>query len=234
MRTSVLSLAVLLAVASAAGHRNLHRADKVSRCRRWAEYQALYNKKDPTRFAMPSSAARSGEGRTEVARASDEGEKKDGNVIYQMLVPGQPQSSPMSGDRHEAGRQARHEDGWNDADMIRPRWRSHPSSAMYAGCDIGGVRELTVPAGSSRPGTSGVTSTRRTAGHLGHSLRHGEVRGKNYEMALLLRDGPSLPHRGTPRAGVEVRSHNRTGPSVTGPSFHHATRMTFQAAKLQA
>jgi hypothetical protein len=58
---------------------------------RWAEYQAVYNKKDPytVRYAVIGSEKRGGSDMKWVELRMV-GETKDKNMIYQMLVPGSP------------------------------------------------------------------------------------------------------------------------------------------------
>ena len=65
-----------------------------NRCRfpevgRWAEYKALYNKKDPytIRYAVVGSEKRAGKD-LKWLELRMMGEKKDANMVYQMLVPG--------------------------------------------------------------------------------------------------------------------------------------------------
>jgi hypothetical protein len=56
---------------------------------RWAEYKALYNKKDPytIRYAVVGSEQRGGK-TLDWLELRMTGEKKDHNMVYQMLVPG--------------------------------------------------------------------------------------------------------------------------------------------------
>ncbi len=56
---------------------------------RWAEYKALYNKKDPytVRYAVVGSEKRDGK-ILEWVELRMSGAKKDQNMVYQMLVPG--------------------------------------------------------------------------------------------------------------------------------------------------
>jgi hypothetical protein len=56
---------------------------------RWAEYQALYNKKDPytIRYAVVGGEKRGGKD-LKWLELRMKGEKKEGNIVYQMLVPG--------------------------------------------------------------------------------------------------------------------------------------------------
>ncbi len=56
---------------------------------RWAEYKALYNKKDPytVRYAVVGSEKRDGK-TLDWVELRLSGEKKNHNMVYQMLVPG--------------------------------------------------------------------------------------------------------------------------------------------------
>jgi hypothetical protein len=56
---------------------------------RWAEYKALYNKKDPytVRYAVVGSEQRGGK-TLDWVELRMTGQKKDHNMVYQMLVPG--------------------------------------------------------------------------------------------------------------------------------------------------
>jgi hypothetical protein len=56
---------------------------------RWAEYKAIYNKKDPytIRYAVVGSETRGGK-ELDWIELRMSGQKKDQNMVYQMLVPG--------------------------------------------------------------------------------------------------------------------------------------------------
>ena len=85
-----LSLAILLGVASAArAQETCLEQMKFPEVGRWAEYQALYNKKDPytIRYAVVGGEKRGGKDLRWLELRMT-GEKKDGNMVYQMLVPG--------------------------------------------------------------------------------------------------------------------------------------------------
>lgn len=85
----MLSLAVLLGVASAGrAQETCIEQLKFPAVGRWAEYQALYNKKDPytIRYAVVGSERRGGKD-LKWLELRMIGEKKDGNIVYQMLVP---------------------------------------------------------------------------------------------------------------------------------------------------
>jgi hypothetical protein len=86
----MLSLAVLLSVVTAGrAQETCIEQIKFPEVGRWAEYQALYNKKDPytIRYAVVGSERRGGKD-LKWLELRMVGEKKDGNVVYQMLVPG--------------------------------------------------------------------------------------------------------------------------------------------------
>ena len=85
----MLSLAVLLGVASAGwAQETCIEQLKFPAVGRWAEYQALYNKTDPytIRYAVVGSERRGGKD-LKWLELRMIGEKKDGNIVYQMLVP---------------------------------------------------------------------------------------------------------------------------------------------------
>jgi hypothetical protein len=86
----MLSVAVLLAVATTSrAQETCIEQIKFPEVGRWAEYQALYNKKDPytIRYAVVGAERREGKD-LKWLELRMIGEKKDGNVVYQMLVPG--------------------------------------------------------------------------------------------------------------------------------------------------
>ena len=90
MRTRMLSLAILLGVASVGrAQETCIEQMKFPEVGRWAEYQALYNKKDPytIRYAVVGGEKRGGKD-LKWLELRMKGEKKEGNIVYQMLVPG--------------------------------------------------------------------------------------------------------------------------------------------------
>ena len=90
MRAPVLSIAVLLSAASAGrAQETCLEQMRFPEVGRWAEYQALYNKKDPytIRYAVVGGEKRAGKDLMWLELRVT-GEKKDGNMVYQMLVPG--------------------------------------------------------------------------------------------------------------------------------------------------
>ena len=90
MRTSIITLALLLGVASAGRAQDTCIEQvKFPAVGRWAEYQALYNQKDPytIRYAVVGRERREGKD-LKWLELRMKSEKKDGNIVYQMLVPG--------------------------------------------------------------------------------------------------------------------------------------------------
>lgn len=90
MRQLVILLA-LLAAAAAPGRAqdNCLAQIKLPPVGRWAEYKALYNKKDPytVRYAVIGTEKRGGKS-MEWVELRMTGENTDHNMVYQMLVPG--------------------------------------------------------------------------------------------------------------------------------------------------
>ena len=86
----MLSLAVLLGVASVGrAQETCFEQLKFPEVGRWAEYQALYNKKDPytIRYAVVGGEKREGKD-LKWLELRMIGENQDRNMVYQMLVPG--------------------------------------------------------------------------------------------------------------------------------------------------
>jgi hypothetical protein len=90
MRSFSLPL-VILAVAATPGGAQDNCLDQVKfpEVGRWAEYKAVYNKKDPytVRYAVVGSEKRGGK-TLDWVELRMTGQKKDQNMVYQMLVPG--------------------------------------------------------------------------------------------------------------------------------------------------
>jgi hypothetical protein len=90
MRALTLPIVLLAAVATA-GRAQDNCLDQVKfpEVGRWAEYKALYNKKDPytVRYAVVGTENRAGK-TLDWVELRMTGEKKDHNMVYQMLVPG--------------------------------------------------------------------------------------------------------------------------------------------------
>lgn len=89
MRSIILPLLLLaLATAGFAQQDCLHQI-KFPAVGRWAEYNAVYNQKDPytVRYAVVGSETREGKDLQWVEMRMT-GSKKDQNMVYQMLVPG--------------------------------------------------------------------------------------------------------------------------------------------------
>jgi hypothetical protein len=90
MRIPLLTLAIIIGSASAgSAQETCLEQMKFPEVGRWAEYQALYNKKDPytIRYAVVGGEKRGGKD-LKWLELRMTGEKKDGNMVYQMLVPG--------------------------------------------------------------------------------------------------------------------------------------------------
>lgn len=82
---------VVLATTATAGRAQDNCLDHVKfpEVGRWAEYKALYNKKDPytVRYAVVGEEKRGGK-TLDWVELQMTGQKKDQNMVYQMLVPG--------------------------------------------------------------------------------------------------------------------------------------------------
>jgi hypothetical protein len=90
MRSLILPLLGLAALATPArAQNNCLDQVKFPGVGRWAEYKALYNKKDPytVRYAVVGAEKRGGK-TLDWVELRMMGEDKDRNMIYQMLVPG--------------------------------------------------------------------------------------------------------------------------------------------------
>lgn len=190
MRSSVLSLAILLGVASAArAQETCIEQIKFPEVGRWAEYQALYNKKDPykIRYAVVGSERRGGKD-LKWLELRMTGEKKDGNVIYQMLVPG---SAAELADVQEivmkpGDKPAMKMDGMM-LNMIRGQMEKQSFlSDVCKDVTLVGAESVTVPAGKFE--TQHFRSDKYTSDSwLALNIPFAMVKsvGKNYEMALL-------------------------------------------------
>jgi len=91
MRSSTVSLVLLLAAAPAVQAQDCLEQIKFPKVGRWAEYKALYNGKDPytVRYAVIGSEKRGGADLKWVELRMM-GEDKDKNFTYQALIPGSP------------------------------------------------------------------------------------------------------------------------------------------------
>ena len=90
MRALTLPIVLLAAVATVGrAQNNCLDQVKFPEVGRWAEYKALYNKKDPytVRYAVVGTENRAGK-TLDWVELRMTGEKKDHNMVYQMLVPG--------------------------------------------------------------------------------------------------------------------------------------------------
>ena len=185
----MLSLAVLLVGASAGrAQETCIEQIKFPEVGRWAEYQALYNKKDPykIRYAVVGSEKRGGKD-LKWLELRMIGEKKDGNIVYQMLVPG---SAAELGNVEEivmkpGDKPAVKMDGMM-LKMIRGQMEKR--SFLNDACKdvtLVGPESVTVPAGKFQ--TQHFRSDKYTSDTwLTSGIPFAMVKsvGKNYEMAL--------------------------------------------------
>jgi hypothetical protein len=91
MRSSAVSLVLLLAAVPAVRAQECIEQIKFPEVGRWAEYKALYNGKDPytVRYAVIGSEKRGG-AHLKWVELRMKGADKDKNFTYQVLVPGSP------------------------------------------------------------------------------------------------------------------------------------------------
>jgi hypothetical protein len=92
MRSTLLSLTLLAGIVSASrAQDSCIELIKFPAVGRWAEYKAVYEKKNPytVRYAVVGSDKRQGKDLKWVELRMT-GETKDKNLVYQMLVPGSP------------------------------------------------------------------------------------------------------------------------------------------------
>jgi hypothetical protein len=91
MRLSTLLVLLVAAATSAEAQESCLAQVKFPKVGRWAEYKAVYDKKEPytIRYAVIGSEKRGGTAMKWVEMRMV-GNKKDRNMIYQMLVPGSP------------------------------------------------------------------------------------------------------------------------------------------------
>jgi hypothetical protein len=188
------SLVLLLGVASSGrAQETCLEQIKFPEVGRWAEYQALYNKKDPykIRYAVVGSEKRGGKD-LKWLELRMIGAKKDGNVIYQMLVPG---SAAQLGEVQEivmkpGDKPAMKMDGMM-LSMIRGQMEKQSFlSDVCKDVTLVGVESVTVPAGKFQ--TRHFRSDKYTSDSwLTLDVPFAMVKsvGKNYEMALLSHGG---------------------------------------------
>jgi hypothetical protein len=190
MRTPLFSLALLLGLASAGQAQETTCLEQIKfpAIGRWAEYQALYNKKDPytIRYAVVGGERRGGKD-LKWLELRMVGAKKNGNMVYQMLVPG---SAAEVGNVEEiimkAGdKPAMRMDGMM-LNMIRAQMEKQ--SFLKDVCKdvtLVGPERVTVPAGKFQ--TQHFRSAKYTSDSwLTFTIPFAMVKsvGKNYEMAL--------------------------------------------------
>jgi hypothetical protein len=189
MRTPMLSLVVLLGVVTAGrAQETCIEQIKFPEVGRWAEYQALYNKKDPytIRYAVVGAETRGGKD-LKWLELRMLGEKKDGNVVYQMLVPG---SVAELGDVREIVMKPGDKPAMKmDGMMLKMiRGQMEKQSFLNDVCKdvtLVGPESVTVPAGKFQ--TQHFRSDKYTSDSwLKLDIPFAMVKsvGKNYEMAL--------------------------------------------------
>jgi len=189
MRTPILSLALLLGVASAGrAQETCIEQIKFPPVGRWAEYQALYNKKDPytIRYAVVGGERRGGKD-LKWLELRMIGEKKEGNVVYQMLVPG---SAAELGNVEEIVLKTGHKPAMKmDGVMLNMiRAQMEKQSFLSDACKdvtLVGPESVTVPAGKFQ--TQHFRSDKYTSDSwLSSDIPFAMVKsvGQNYEMAL--------------------------------------------------
>lgn len=189
MRTPLLSLAVLLGVTSAGrAQESCIEQLKFPEVGRWAEYQALYNKKDPytIRYAVVGRERREGKD-LKWLELRMIGEKKDRNVVYQMLVPGSAEElADVKEIVMKAGsKPAMKMDGMM-LNMIRAQMEKQSFlNDLCKDVALVGPESVTVPAGKFQ--TRHFRSDKYTSDSwLSSDIPFAMVKsvGKNYEMAL--------------------------------------------------
>ena len=156
---------------------------------RWAEYKALYNKKDPytIRYAVVGGERRGGKD-LKWLELRMIGEKKDGNVVYQMLVPG---SVAELGDVQEIVMKPGNKPAMKMDGMMLKMIRGQMEKQSFLGdvckdVTLVGPESVTVPAGKFQ--TRHFRSDKYTSDSwLTLDIPFAMVKsiGKNYEMALL-------------------------------------------------
>jgi hypothetical protein len=190
MRTAMLSLAVLLGLASAGrAQETCIEQLRFPQVGRWAEYQALYNRKDPytIRYAVVGGERRGGKD-LKWLEFRMKGEKKNRNMVYQMLVPG---SAAEVGNVEEIVMKAGDKPAMKmDGMMLKMiRAQMEKQSFLKDVCKdvtLVGPERVTVPAGKFR--TQHFRSDKYTSDSwLTFDIPFAMVKsvGKNYEMALL-------------------------------------------------
>jgi hypothetical protein len=190
MRTPMLSLAVLLGLAATGqAQETCLEQMKFPEVGRWAEYKALYNKTDPytIRYAVVGGERRGGKD-LKWLELRMVGEKKDGNVVYQMLVPG---SVAELGDVQEIVMKPGDKPAMKMDGMMLKMIRGQMEKQSFLGdvckdVTLVGPESVTVPAGKFQ--TRHFRSDKYTSDTwLTFDIPFAMVKsvGKNYEMALL-------------------------------------------------
>jgi hypothetical protein len=206
MRTAMLSLAVLLGVASAGrAQETCIEQIKFPEVGRWAKYQALYNKKDPytVRYAVVGRERRGGKD-LKWLELRMIGEKKQQNIVYQMLVPG---SAAELGNVQEIVMKLGDKPAMKmDGTMLKMiRGQMEKQSFLNDVCKdvtLVGPESVTVPAGKFQ--TRHFRSDKYASDSwLAFDIPFAMVKsvGKNYDLALL-----SYGHRAKSSIAEEPRS----------------------------
>ena len=209
MRKPILSLAILLGMATAGqAQETCIEQLKFPEVGRWAEYKAVYNQKDPytIRYAVVGGERREGKD-LKWLELRMVPEKKDGTIIYQMLVPG---SAAEVGDVQEiimksGARPAMKMDGM----MVKMiRGQMDKQSFLKDVCKdvtLVGRERVIVPAGRFQ--TRHFRSEKYSSeSWLADKVPFAMVKavGKNYEMALI-------------RSGAGAKSSITEVPQSMGP-----------------
>jgi hypothetical protein len=189
MRAPVLSIAVLLSAASVGrAQETCLEQMKFPEVGRWAEYQTLYNKKDPytVRYAVVGAEKR-GAKDLKWLELRMTGGKEDRNMVYQMLVPG---SVAELGDVEEIVMKAGDKPAMKMDGMMLSmiRGQMEKQSFLNDACKdvtLVGAERVTVPAGKFQ--TRHFRSDKYTSDSwLTSDIPFAMVKsvGKNYEMEL--------------------------------------------------
>jgi hypothetical protein len=185
----MLSLAAVLGVTSAGrAQETCIEQMKFPEVGRWAEYQALYNKKDPytIRYAVVGSERREGKD-LKWLELRMRGEKKEGNIVYQMLVPA---SVAELGEVQEIVMKPGDKPAMKMDRMMLKMIRGQMEKQSFIGdvckdVTLVGPESVTVPAGKFQ--TRHFRSDKNTSDSwLTLDIPFAMVKsvGKNYEMAL--------------------------------------------------
>ena len=190
MRTQLLTLAVLGTAASAAeAQETCIQQMRFPEVGRWAEYNAVFKQKEPytMRYAVIGEESREGKA-LKWLELRTTGNKKDGDIVYQMLVPG---SVTQLGDVHEivmkhGDKPAMKMDGMM-LDMIKGQMQKQSFlSEMCRDVTLVGSETVSVPAGKFRAGhfrSDKYTSDTWVTAEVPFSMVKSS--GKDFELTLL-------------------------------------------------